>query len=401
MKKKILIATTILLASAIKGQETVSIGAGYTNQAYYQLSTGNTVVEPKNDWDIAFETAGSGWSILTNSANGVELWSASNDTTDFMTLDTAGMSSWSQLHNADTSWAHGAFAQNQFGLDLGWGTYSTVTHNVKGDEIFLLKQANGVYQKVWIKELASGIYTFRHATLDNSIDMTHSLSKSTYPNKNFVHFSLTNHTAIDKQPDGGDWDLYFGQFGAASIGYYNVSGVLLNYGVQAINVVGENQATFNDFSSYTFDNQMNVVGYDWKSYDFTAGWVLEDERLFFIKDQSGDIYKIYFTGFGGSSNGNFEFNKELISSVSVSENEISMFQVFPTPALNVVSIVYNISQNSEFSVVNMEGKVMLSGNLTSGFNKETIDVSSFANGMYLIQISNGTSISTEKIIVQK
>jgi hypothetical protein len=401
MKKNILFIGLLLTVAVAKAQETVSIGAGYTDQSYYQLSTGATVMEPKNDWDIAFETAGSGWSILINSAVGTGLWSASNDTTDFATLDTAGISSWSQLHNADTSWAHGAFAQNQTGLDLGWGTYDMITHKVIGDEIFVIKLASGDFQKIWIKSLTSGVYTYRHATLDNAMDMTHTLSKSTYPTKNFVYFSLTNHTFLDKQPDAANWDLYFGQYGASEIGYYNVSGVLLNYGVQAIDVVGEDQASFNDFSSYTFESQLNIIGYDWKSYDFSAGWVLEDERLYFVKDQVGDVYKIYFTAFGGSANGDFEFNKELISSVSVEESEINAFTIAPVPASNGITIVYDLTKEATFSVVNLEGKVLLNGVFSAGFNKETLDVSSLTSGMYLIQVSTGTSFKTEKIIIQK
>ncbi len=402
--KTILLSALTLFAAAATAQtiDTVSLGAGYANQTYYGIASGDETSSTKSDWDIAFETAGSGWSIRINEATGTELWSVSTDTTEFATIDTTGnFGTYTDLHNSDASWSLGAFAQNGDGnFDLGWGTYNMITHAVDGDEVFLIKLSDGSYQKVWIKSLAGGVYTFRHATLDNAMDMTHTLDKSTYSTKNFAYYSLQNHTAIDKEPAAGDWDLFFGQYADVNMGYYVTTTVQANVGVEVIQADAVDQATYTDYESHTFDSNIGIIGGDWKTYDWSLGYVITDDVVYFVKDQNGDIYKIVFTEFGGSANGNYIFTKEAIAYASVEEGNLEVLSVYPNPANDIVNIAYQSTEQTNYSLMNLSGQVVKSGNLDQGFNTATISVHDCAKGIYMLQLQMGNKLQTQKIIIQ-
>jgi len=53
--------------------------------------------------------------------------------------------------------------------DYGWGVYNTVTHNVTGDSIYVIKVGNEL-KKLWIikKVSINNIYHIRYANLDGS-----------------------------------------------------------------------------------------------------------------------------------------------------------------------------------------------------------------------------------------
>ena len=52
-----------------------------------------------------------------------------------------------------------------------------------------------------------------------------------------------------------------------------------------------------------FQSKINVIGADWKNFDQANNrWSLVDSTAYFIKTANGKIYKIIFTGFGGSAN---------------------------------------------------------------------------------------------------
>jgi hypothetical protein len=78
-------------------------------------------------------------------------------------------------------------------------------------------------------------------------------------------------------------------------------------------------------------------------------------------------------------------------------------RVFPNPAMQFISIQTNIPDGeiAGYKVMDMTGKVVLSGNLPS----TGIDVSMLKNGIYLVSVFHdarrGTSYDTEKLIIQR
>jgi hypothetical protein len=147
MMKKItlnIIGLFFLTSGIAQTTETVSTGAGYSNEVYYSLENGDVSSEARNTWDIAFKVSPSGSSILTNGAMETELYTYPNgDTSNWANLDTAGIGSWDELHNSDSTWDIGAFSKTKSGYDLGWGNYSPITHYVVADSIYVIKLSDG------------------------------------------------------------------------------------------------------------------------------------------------------------------------------------------------------------------------------------------------------------------
>ncbi|MCO6500355.1 MAG: T9SS type A sorting domain-containing protein [Vicingus serpentipes] len=416
MKRKLLLIATLFSVGCISAQvvDTVSTGIGYANENYYTLDNGNEVPIIRSDWDLAFASDGLGGSSSTiriNGGMGTECWVYSNDTTQWSTLDTTAFA-WTtnQLVNADTSWTVGAF-ENKVpvnGFDLGWGTYNMITHAVNGDRIFILKLANGDYKKLVITSLISGVFSFRYANLDGSGYMNTTITKSNYSGKNFGYYSIQNNQTVDREPLSASWDLLFTKY-ITDLGggtYYAVTGVLANKGVsvaQANNVPDVNNISY--LSQVYDSSKINVIGYDWKSFNMsTFQYDIEDSLVYFASVPNGDVYKIIFTGFGGSSTGDYIFTKEKVFSVGIDEDEIEskILNVYPNPATDNINITFaGTTDNTQISIYDISGKEMFTRQVQNkGLNKEKIDVSNFKQGIYFITLTTANSKSTQKIIIK-
>ena len=101
-----------LKVSAQAVNDVVSIGAGYTDQAWYSLQNGIQGTAPKNNWDLAFDVSTMGSTVLINSVTGTTLWKyPKNDTAGWASIDTNGLATWAPHWNSDTSWAYGAIGR--------------------------------------------------------------------------------------------------------------------------------------------------------------------------------------------------------------------------------------------------------------------------------------------------
>ena len=410
MKRKILLMAVLYTGLHASAQETVSMGTGYSNENYYSLSSGDEVSVVRDNWDIAFASNGLGSSsstIRVNGSIGTELYLFSNDTADWATLDTTGFQ-WSQLINSETDWSTGAF-QNQTpasGLDLGWGTYNTITHIVSGDRIFLLKLANGVYKKLIIDQLTGGQFTFHYADLDGSNLVETSVSKSNYDGKNFGYYSLQNNASLDREPLADSWDLLFTKY-VVDLGggyLYGVTGVLANAGIEVAQANNVNNVLTESWQGHTFEDNIGTIGWDWKSFNMTTfAYEMEDSLVYFIEDETGNIYKVIFEGFGGSATGDFIFTKELVNAVGLSEFKSQILNVYPNPASGIINVIFSSNDNEiGLSIVDLSGRTVASRelNVNAGMAQESIDISHLNSGVYLLTLRTSKGIETQKISIR-
>ncbi|PWH85285.1 T9SS type A sorting domain-containing protein [Brumimicrobium oceani] len=95
--------------------------------------------------------------------------------------------------------------------------------------------------------------------------------------------------------------------------------------------------------------------------------------------------------------------------LSVENNELSNLNVssnFPNPFANTTTVNFNLKEATDvsYTVVDLTGKVMTEvteGTTLAGDHSITIDGSSFANGVYYLNITAGESTVTRKMIVNK
>lgn len=393
-----------LTASSLGAQtDSVTLGPGYQNEVWYSLSAGEQASNDREDWDLAFDVSPTGYSIRINAGSGTQAWAFPGDTGQFLTLDTTGMSSWVELNNGEESWYQGALNALESGLDVGWGEYNTSTHIITGNRIFVLKLSNGQFQKLIIESLTSGVFYIRHASLDNSMDMQHEVDKSQFSGKNFGYFSLRNHSAQDPEPDQNLWDLYFGRY-TADLGIpYTVTGVLLNDGVEAARAYPViNPSTYNQWGNWMMSDLMNTIGYDWKAFDMNSGgYVMADSTVYFVKDVQGDIYKLVFTGFEGSSTGKVHFDRSEVSAISIDEDQAFFTRVYPNPATDLLNVVIDARSEVTVRITNMNGQTVFTEiRPANGLSAHALSISGFEPGLYVISFESAEGYTSERISIQ-
>ena len=418
--------TIVLLSTVISLQaqtpDSVTIGASYANKGYYTLNTMNDTIVPHNDWDIAVASyALFTVSIRINAGFGVELYKSAGDTTAWSSLDTTGLQggvTWIRCHDSDTSFEPSAFETGATGHpNYGWGNYNSVTHDVIGDKIYVVRLAGptAVFKKVWIKKFnaVNNSIEIRVANLDNTSDNMVIVFRNT--NKNYSEVSLATGTIMDREPAKGSFDLVFEKYETDLGGgyYYPVTGVKSNQGVKVTKAsqILPSAAYSNWYSNY-YPSATNMIeiGYDWKTFDMgTFQWTIEDSLSYFVQDLQGDVYQITFTGFGGSTDGKSVFNVRQVGWVSVEEqgNTIANFNIYPNPASDFINMAYtmdNAFETATLHIIDINGKYISSQKLgnNQGFNQTMIDLTSMhlASGVYVAQLIVGNSAATQRFIVR-
>ena len=404
----------------LKAQEgvSVSVGTGYQNQTWYSLQNGVQGTQSKDNWDLGFEITGYSASIIANTQKpNFVLYKAPFSVLQWNVLDTTGINTWRALYNSDSSWALGALnttanLSNQF--DLGWGLYDLNTHFVVGDSCYVVKLSATGYKKLMIENLANGAYNFTFADLDGNNEQQATIAKSAYTGKNFAYFNLTENKALDREPASTAWDLTFTRYtsmlssGGATIPY-PVVGVLQNKGVtvaQANNVA--DVVTYNDYTSHTFATAINEIGYDWKSFDLSSNqWLIVKDTCYFVKDKSNKIWKLLFTGFGGSTTGDFRFTKEALTTTAILDDhgvEKARFAVYPNPALGdqfeVLFGAEMLNTNLEASIIDLDGTVHTTEHISliAGLSRLTMDVSDLKSGVYCIAVKSARQTFVQKFV---
>ncbi|MEL6357993.1 MAG: HmuY family protein, partial [Bacteroidota bacterium] len=283
----------------------VTQGAGYANQVYYDIATNTSTTITHEDWDIAFGVSGFSSSVVVNEgvissqsdpAQQIELYASS--ATDFTTADTSQITE--RIHNNEVSWEAGAF--NHVAIpgdpfDLGWGSYNPATQTVNGSRVFFLLGRDGVYRKLMIESLISGVYTFRHALLDGSEEMMVTVDKTAFIGKNMAYYSF-NDGVVDLEPT--DWDLLFTRYTTplpddeGNILQYTVTGVLHNIGIGVAELSGvDPETTETPLSKDEYDETLNVIGFDWKSFDLsTFSWSIPEDLVYFVRNEEDQVWRI-------------------------------------------------------------------------------------------------------------
>lgn len=268
----------------------VNMSSDYKWQLYYDLKT-NTVVGQnlKTIWDLGFACSETENHIILNSAKSMFSFNTLN--TNFSAItDTAGLSAnkkCDQPSGNQDSTAIGEWqgANNVYIIDRGYN--ETGIHQG--------------FRKIQFLNSTSNSYTIRFAALNGSNDTTIQIPKDT--NYNFTFLSFTTQGTLIVEPPKSSWDLEFTQY--THIFYepaptpYLVTGCLLNRHRTGATIDSTNAFNSIDFSSvqnYTLTNEINAIGYNWKTYSGST-YITHSHFNYIIKDQEGYYYKLHFIDF--------------------------------------------------------------------------------------------------------
>jgi len=412
------IALTIFSAQLLKAQnrtslikDSVAMGPAYVNEIYYSLSSGEVASVPRDQWDIAFRTQKMSSSIMINEGAGVMLYTYPKaDTSGWATVDTIGIKSWAPMYNSPEDWENGAFSRNAKGHpDYGWAIYNSVTHDLVADSLFVIKLRDGSFRKLWMARKYSVLdkYTFRFANLDGSAESTILVDCNPYTAKNFVGYSIQTSEVVDFEPAANSWDLLFTKYESIQPNGtpYPVTGVLTNDGLKTIKY-RHVDPDFMDWDFALADSSRSTIGYDWKSFNMsTFVYEIEDSLVYFVRTLDGNMNKIMFTQFAGSSSGKIVFKKAMISAAGINENTIdNEMTVYPNPVKDKFNISFDNLTNFPVRVTlsTLTGQIVFAHSITENTGHTlNIPVNNMPDGMYLLTAKSASGTSAKKVVVNK
>jgi hypothetical protein len=251
------------------------------------------------DWDLGFESNGSGHHIILNSSRFMhagntgssDFYGISGTKCDTMIYDDSGgdpdktaIGKWADFSDP----ANPVFYKKVYIIDLGTDNNG----NSYG------------FRKVVFEHFDNNSYKIHYSNPDGSDE--HYYDLKTDPERSFTLFSFLNGgKTVNIQPPDNDWDLCFTQYSTILFDDYNVATPYLVRGV-FINTKGTAAArdttnsfysiTVNDINSYTYSTSRDAIGYDWKDYS-NDSYKINPGIFYLIRDQRGEYYKLKFTGF--------------------------------------------------------------------------------------------------------
>lgn len=275
----------------------------YKYQVFYDLETNKPVKQNLiSEWDLGFETSDSGWHVILNtskmmlagnsgqidfetvkSKNGIEM----NFDPSHGNLDSTAIGNWYKLSEGQP-----VSLENVYIIDRG----TDENFNSVGEKkvAFNLQDENN--------------YVVRFANLNGSGEQTVVIAKDT--SVNFVCFSFEN-GIVEIEPDKNSWDLQFGKYSTllfTDVGDpypYLVTGVLLNpyKTIAAIDSIHRfDEVSFEIAEVQNFGNQKDIIGYEWKEYDFDNGmYTVLPEKIYVLKNRIGYYYKLRFIDYYNST----------------------------------------------------------------------------------------------------
>ncbi len=387
----------------------VSIGQGYGRQSFYKLSNDDTTMIGGTSWDLAFTVYGlqdagvhlNETSVTNFAAPAAQMELYLTSATDWsVTPDTANLGS--KQWNLESTWAYGAFNNSRSPanpFDYGWGVYSPQQNQVVGSKIFVIKLLTGEYRKLQIQSLVHPNYTFRHAKLDGSDEKTVTVNKAAFPGKVLAYYSFALDSVLDLSPAAHD--LWFGRYftplddstGTGTFVDYSVTGVLHNRGVTVAEVRGVAPASAQaPTRADSFKTRLDIIGHDWKTFNFQTGWTIQPDQTFFVKTADQNLWKLVFIDFEGSTTGVITFEKTdlgTFTSLDAEVTGVAGWKAFPTRVTDELNVSVDATRagSAAVQILTTDGRVVRSyqQNIQPGLQVWALEgLSGLANGVYLI-----------------
>ncbi len=427
MRSLLLFSVLAIINIPVYSQEfqEISCGAGYTLQSFINLETGVQTQSNNEAWDIAFSDAGQDAGIFINESSGtvmgipvpsILLYNALTD--DFSEIPDTQVFLNYPLFNTEASWSAGAFnevADPEDPFDFGWGSYNPATHQITGSRVFVITLRDSIYRKIQVQSLAAGVYSFRIANLDGTEERISTVAKSIASGNVLAYYSFATDSLVDIEPSGG-FDLLYGRYytvldaGDSTTLEYAVTGILSGPDIEVAqaNGIDPEEVSIETYLD-SFQTRTDIIGHDWKEFNLnTFQWSLSTDRVYFVRSSSGNIWKLNFIDFEGSSTGNAVFEKTdlgIISPVLDIKSPFSSFDIYPNPTISEINLVLSTRENqrlkSDLLISDITGKIFLRKpvDISPGLNSFNINAIQLLSGTYQVSIRTGNQIISKSIFI--
>ena len=423
----LIIVLSFLFAQFSNAQDFVQIstGSSYSNQAYYDIASLQTVATKANDqFDLVFTAFGqqdagihvNESTISTFGAPAPEVELYLTEATN-LTEVTAFDSLFTRVYNDEESWAYGAVnnTRDEANIaDYGWGAYNPISRQVVGSKVFVIKLRSGAFKKFTIDSLALTTYHMTYANLDGTEENSVAIDKNNFQS-GLAYFSFETGNAIDLGVPAFDLvftryitDLYDSETGDTLD--YPVTGILSGPGVEVAKIVGmaPEDVTLDNVPD-EFSNRIDIIGWDWKAFSFTSGWSLADSTSYIVKARDNKLYKLVFIDFEGSSTGVATFEQTELGVVSTVNDANSIFKgvsVFPNPIINDLNLVFDLKKGTssiDFQLFNQLGQQVWANqrNGIEGLNAIQFDLPNLSKGYYSLIMQTEGFLLSKKVIINQ
>lgn len=269
----------------------IPMGSDYSQVIWYDFSTNSIVkISQKSIWDLSIDCRPEYSRIYMNMARVMTAAKVENSTFEQITSKNG------LRFRGDAS--HGHPDSLAFGRTLTEGSLYVVDRGFND---------NGTplgYFKLSVEKVETEAITIRCALLNGQDEQLVRIEKNS--DYNVVSYSFTNGNVFFFEPPKNTWDLCFSQYSYTFLppdpyGPYLVSGVLLNQ--YNTSCATDFITPFADISSanldsYQFSTQPDIIGYEWKDYNFDTGvYEVYPWMNYIIHDRKGFYRKLHFTGF--------------------------------------------------------------------------------------------------------
>ncbi len=268
----------------------IPLTSNYKYQIYFSLGN-NAIVQQqlKTSWDIAFQCNGKNivlnsskmmFAYKTNDANINE----SSDTTGFQqnkkydsptgNMDSTAIGNW--WSNNTTYIIDRGY--NESGQHLGWKKIKIISYN-------------------------NNIFTFSIADISATSSQTYQAVQDT--SYNFIGFSFNDNQMKYIEPPKNQWDIVFTSYTEKLSGPYLVTGCLLNrYKTDATidKTTPFENINYNKAIAYNLSKNINIIGYNWKEYDFNlSSYTVFSNYVYIIRNSKNYYFKLRFIDFYSNS----------------------------------------------------------------------------------------------------
>ena len=270
----------------------IAMGENYEQQVFYDLEA-NKVVSTSAiaSWDLAFEAAADGRHVYMNGGSGVFLYNTHQ--LDFASVKAlpAGVST-DNLQFDDPSGRPDSTAVRDW-----WDS-----NGQSKREVFIAKLNDTAYYKFVLLAVTPDKYEFQYGRLADATPIAVSLPKDAA--YNFSYFSFKK-GAVTPEPPRASWDIVFTRYRYIYRDLnnypYEVNGVLLNpYKVMAAadSLRGFDVLTFENTQQLLPTTNRDVIGSDWKIYNFSTGrYEVNKKKCYIIHTRNEQVYKLHFLDF--------------------------------------------------------------------------------------------------------
>ncbi len=401
--------------------DSIETGAAYANDVYYSLETGKVSEVANSNWQLGFSIGNMNVTVRANTGvnstniGKTVIYEMPGVDQNWAPFDTTGYKLWAVRNNSDADWETGAlnYPDTTNPFDYGWGEYNSSTHTVTGHRLYLAvvtTSTGPIFKKLWIRDKTMGTWNISFANIDGTDSVGLSIASSAYSTKNFVYVSLETGTIVNREPAKTNWDFIYTRYLPNMPGYPTVTGILTNSGVMVSEVRGKDETTTILADSATFSSNISTIGSDWKSYSpATNSYKTADSLTYFVQTSKGAFWKLVFTGFvadvaDSSRPGRAIFTKTKLNvstGLASINSSIKNVAVYPNPTHDIVNVLMDVTEStSTITIADLSGRVILTENVEgNGFINKPVDLSTLNTGIYFISITNGSSHSVQKVVV--